>query len=329
MPEEDPYKILGVEKNATQEEIKKAYRNLSLKLHPDRNHGKPDATAIYQSINAAYEILGDETRRKEYDNPRPSPQSQQQHHHFQFGMGGMPFPFAGMGMGGNHNPHDDFIKLFSSGIFQQMHQGGGGDGTTQFFTIGPNGPIRVQMNTQPNIQKPPPISKVVEISIDKAYNGCVIPVEVTRWIIESGVKKEENETLYVTIPRGIDDNEMIIITGKGHQANGENNRSDVKIQVKVKNDTAFKRDGLDLILQKSISLKEALCGFSFDMTFIDNRIFKINNQNGNVIYPNYKKLISGMGMVRDDKIGNLNIIFDITFPENLSSEAIATISSVL
>jgi curved DNA-binding protein CbpA len=65
MPEpDDPYKVLGVERNATQEDIKKAYRALSLKWHPDRNPGKPEATAIYQSINAAYEILGDETLRK-------------------------------------------------------------------------------------------------------------------------------------------------------------------------------------------------------------------------------------------------------------------------
>ncbi len=111
----------------------------------------------------------------------------------------------------------------------------------------------------------------------------------------------------------------------------------MKIQVKVKNDTAFKRDGIDLILHKSISLKESLCGFSFDMIFIDGRVFKINNGNGNVICPNYKKVINGMGMVRDSSssestvnaVGNLTIVFDILFPEQLSNQAISLISSVL
>ena len=326
---QDPYKILGVDRNATHEDIKKAYRSLSLKLHPDKNQGKPEAESIYKSINAAYEILGDEARRKEHDNPMPPP------HMNPFAGMGMPFPFANMGMnmganmGGNGggNPHDEFMKIFSSGIFQQMHGGSGGGGP-QIFTMGPNGPIRVQINAQQQIPKPPHIVKTVEITMDKAFSGCSLPIEISRWIVEGGMKKEENETLYVTIPRGIDDNEMIIIPEKGN-ANGENNRSDVKIQVKVKNETDFKRDGLDLILHKSISLKEALCGFSFDMKFLDNRIFKIQNDNGNVICPGYKKVIGNMGMSREDKTGNLIINFDVKFPEQLSSEAISTMSSVL
>jgi len=320
---QDPYKILGVDRNATHEDIKKAYRSLSLKFHPDKNQGKPEAESIYKSINGAYEILSDEIRRKEYDAP---------HNPFA-GMGmGMPFPFANMGMnmganmggGGGGNPHDEFMKIFSSGIFQQMHSGGG----PQIFTMGPNGPIRVQINAQPQIPKPSQIVKKVEITMDKAFSGCSLPIEISRWIVEGGMKKEENETLYVTIPRGIDDNEIIIIPEKGN-ANGENNRSDVKIQVKVKNETDFKRDGLDLILHKSISLKEALCGFSFDMKFLDNRIFKIQNDNGNVICPGYKKVIQNMGMCREDKTGNLSIMFDVKFPEQLSSESISIISNVL
>ena len=317
---QDPYKILGIERNASQDDIKKAYRALSLKWHPDRNSG-PDATKVYQSINAAYETLGDEARRKEHDAPSPPPQ-----HHNPFAGMGMPFPFANMGMQGN-NPHEEFMKMFSSGIFQQMHgmQGGGGP---QIFTMGPNGPIRVQIQTQTQMQKPPPIVKTIEITMDKAYSGFSMPIEISRWVIEGGLKKEENETLYVPIPRGIDDGELILISQKGN-ANGDDNRGDVKIQIKVKNETDFKRDGLDLILHKSISLKEALCKFNFDMKFLDNRVFKIQNDNGNVICPGYRKVIPNMGMVRDGQTGNLIIVFDVKFPEQLSSEAIAVISSVL
>ena len=320
---EDPYKILGVERNASQDDIKKAYRALSLKLHPDKNQGKPEAETIYKSINAAYEILGDEARRKEYDAPASAAQ-----HHNPFAGMGMPFPFANMGMQGN-NPHDEFMKMFSSGIFQQMHGGGGMHGGAQIFTMGPNGPIRVQIQPQQQqMQKPPPIVKTIEIPLDKAYSGFSMPIEISRWVIEGGLKKEENETLYVPIPRGIDDGEIIILQEKGN-SNGENNRGDVKIQIKVKNETDFKRDGLDLILHKSISLKEALCGFNFEMKFLDGRVFKIQNDNGNIIHPEYRKMINEMGMVRDGQKGNLVIVFDVKFPEHLSSEAIATISSVL
>ena len=321
MPEpDDPYKILGVERNATQEDIKKAYRALSLKWHPDRNPGKPEATAIYQSINAAYEILGDEAQRKEFDAPK-RPQHFGMPHSFPFrGMD----PFAGMGMGGG--AHEDFIRLFTSGMFQQHMNAGGGNGETQIFTMGPNGPVRVQI--QPQQMKPPPILKTVEIPIDKAYSGVSLPIEISRWVIEGGLKKEENETIYVPIPRGIDNDEIIIISQKGN-ANGDNNRGDVKIQIKVKNETDFKRDGLDLILHKSISLKEALCGFNFEMKFLDGRVFKIQNDSSNIIHPGYRKMIHGMGMVRESQTGNLAIVFDVKFPEQLSSEAIATISSVL
>lgn len=332
---EDLYKILGIDKNATQDEIKKAYRALSLKWHPDRNPNNTDATSTFQSISAAYEILGDENKRKQYDFSKNN-SNKNNFNHFNFGPGhhpsGMQFPFP-FPFTDSNNPHDELMKIFSSNIFHNfnhpnntMHNNS--NSNTHYFTIGPNGPIRVDINRQNQNIKPQPISRNIEITIDKAFSGCVIPVDITRWFIDGEIKKEEKETLYVTIPRGIDDNEIIIINDKGN-SNKNDIKGDVKIQVKIKNDTIFKREGLDLILRKSISLKEALCGFSFNINFIDGRTFKINNNQGNVIYPNFKKIIPNMGMVRDNNIGNLVIFFDITFPENLSDDAISAITKVL
>ena len=90
------------------------------------------------------------------------------------------------------------------------------------------------------------------------------------------------ETLYVSIPAGIDDNEIIVLKGKGNMID-EANKGDIKVFVKIKNNTEFVRNGLDLTYHKTISLKDALCGFSFDLKYIDGRTFKINNGNGNVI----------------------------------------------
>ena len=327
--QEDPYKILGIEKNANQEDIRKAYRSLSLKYHPDRNPDNPDATSTFQSINSAYEILCDERKRKIYDQSKNT--DNKQHFFSQFPF--MQFPFREMNFNNNNSQPDDILQLFASNIFNQMHKGmhninsnSNHNSNTHFFTMGPNGPIHVELNKQN--KKPIPISIIVDVPIDKAYNGCVIPVDITRNIMEGDIKKEEKETLYVTIPRGIDDNEIIIISEKGHSTSNDV-KGDVKIQVKIKNDTPFVRDGLDIILHKSISLKEALCGFIFNITFIDGRVFKINNNPGNIIHPNFKKTINGMGMVRDNNIGNLIIIFNVIFPEKLSNESIISIKNAL
>ena len=178
------------------------------------------------------------------------------------------------------------------------------------------------------IQKPVSIVKTIEIDIEKAYTGCTLPVEIKRMIVEGNIQREEMETLYVPIPEGIDDNEIILLKERGNIID-ESNKGDIKIFIKIKNNTEFTRNGLDLTFHKTISLKEALCGFSFDLKYIDERTFKINNGNGNVISANYKKMIPSMGMKREDHTGNLIINFNVTFPERLTEEQVKIIEDIL
>ena len=187
---------------------------------------------------------------------------------------------------------------------------------THFFHVGGGMP---NVNIRQPITKPSPIVKKIKIPIEYAYTGCNIPIEIERWIQDGNTKIKENETLYVKIPNGIDENEMIELKGKGNVIN-ERNRGDVKIFVTVENKTEYTRKGLDLIYYKSITLKEALCGFTFSMKYIDGRNFQINNGEGNIIVPGFKKVIPNMGMKRDDNIGNLIIEFTIIFPESLSKD---------
>ena len=93
---------------------------------------------------------------------------------------------------------------------------------------------------------------------------CQVQIDIERWIIENGNKVFEHETVYVTIPKGIDEGEMIILKDKGNSIN-EECKGDIKIVVKIENTTDFQRSGLDLVLQKTISIKEALCGFVFEL----------------------------------------------------------------
>ena len=109
----------------------------------------------------------------------------------------------------------------------------------------------------------------------------------------------------------------------------ENNKGDIKVFIKIQNDTEFIRNGLDLVLNKTISLKDALCGFVFDMNYLDGRIFKINNTGGNVITNNYNKVLSGMGMKREEHVGNLIINFNVSFPDRLTEEQINALKQIL
>lgn len=321
----DYYKLLGVEQNASNDEIKKAYRKLSLIYHPDKNNGKDEK---FKEINEAYSVLSDENSRQQYDMQRNG-----------FG-GGIPHFFGGMG-GGPHGmppgfnvpfgmnggaPPEEFLNMF----FNMSNGGMGGEPNIHPGMFGPN--VQIFRNGVPvnmnQIQKPQPIIKNVEITLDEAYSGCQKPVEIERNVREGSITRLEKETIYLKIPKGIDDNECILIQDKGN-ISSQNNRGDIKIFIKIKNTTQFKREGLNLIYNKNISFKESLCGFSFDLPFLNNKTFKINNNSGTIVVNGFRKIINGLGMVRDDNTGQLIIEFNVIYPEKLSDEQLKVLNEIL
>lgn len=344
----DYYEVLGVAKEASSEDIKKAYRKLSLQFHPDRNNNSTESTEKFQEINSAYDVLGNEQERANYDRQRTSP-------FFGRATNGMANGMAngmGMAMGMEINPADIF-NFINKNIFEQMTGGMGmgmangmgmtngmgmangmGMGGQVHVNLGPgmsmmNGLGEMTMDgLRSKLMKPVPIIKTEEIPLSKAFTGCKLPLNINRWVVENGIKKEETETIYIQIPKGVDDNELIILRGKGN-ALSQTNMGDVKIFIKIINDTNFTRTGLDLTLNKTITLKEALCGFSFDLKYVDGRIFKITNNSGNIITNNYNKVINNMGLTRDDHIGNLIINFTVEFPTDLTEAQIEGLAKLL
>jgi DnaJ-class molecular chaperone len=333
MPEtsESLYKILGVNENASQDEIKKAYRKLSLQYHPDKNPSA-EATEKYKIINEAYGTLGDEQKRSQYEMERKNPFIRMS------GMSGM----SNMGDHGgiNLNEVDEIFKTFFGGMpfgmggfsmnmdemdnISNMANMHGFPGSAQFHVFHNGRPV----NIGKSFQKPSPINKTVTIDIEQVFNGVTIPVDIERWIYENNLKVSETETLYVTIPKGIDDNEIILLKDKGNIVN-DRCKGDVKIFIKIINNTDIKRHGLDLIYEKNISLKDALCGFTFEIKFINGKTYTLNNASGNIISPEYKKIIPKMGLTRESYTGNLIIIFHIEFPEKLTSEQIKKLNDIL
>ena len=290
------YEILGLKENCSQKDIKKNYKKLALLFHPDRGGNEE----IFKNLSQAYEILSDSKKRRQYDMEQNNP----------FLNGG----------GGGMNPNDLFSMFFR-----------GSGGGPQFMNNNPNVKVYSNHSSFNNmLQKPAPIIKSVNITIAQAHSGCKLPINIQRWIkIENHQKtKHESETIYITVPKGIDNNELIVLGGKGNIIS-ESLKGDIKLFIKVKPHIDFERKGLDLIYKHSISLKQALCGFSFELEYIDGRKFNINNKPGNIIESNFQKCIPKMGMERDGQKGMLIICFTVKFPETLSKEVIEQLELIL
>jgi DnaJ family protein B protein 11 len=306
------YKVLGVEENATADEIKKAYRKLSLKHHPDRNQNDEEASNKTQDINEAYETLGDEIKRKDFDMTRNNPFANIIHN-----MQSNNFS--------NDNAMDELFSSLFHGDMNNMEDIKGMRTANMSFRF-PNMGHKVHIFTSKS--KPAPIKKTLLISIKDVLQGNSVPVTIERWIIENNDKIFEKETIYVKIPKGADTNEIIILENKGNIL-CENGKGDIKITLEVEEHDEFQRNGLDLMYIKSITLKEALCGFTFDLKHLNGKIYSINNKRGNLINSGHRKSIFKLGLTREEYVGNLVIEFHVLFPEKLSNETIETLSTLL
>jgi DnaJ-class molecular chaperone len=320
------YKILGVDEKASQDEIKKAYRSLSLQHHPDRNPGNPEAKGKFQKVSEAYETLGNEQKRHEYDEMKNNPFMRMN----PGGPGGMEVPMDdifNMFFGGGGGPFGG-MPGFSGG--QQGFPPGFPPGFPQGFP--PGGKFHIfhggPMGFQQAIQKPSPIVKNIIISMEQVLNGGTFPLDIERWILENGNKVFEHETIYIDIPQGVDDGELVVVRDKGNVVN-ENIKGDIKVFVKVNNESIFRREGLDLIIEKNISLKEALCGFTFEINFLNGKTYTLNNNKGNIIQPEYRKVYPNMGLTRGEHKGKLIIHFHIDFPETLTDAKIEKLNQIL
>lgn len=178
------------------------------------------------------------------------------------------------------------------------------------------------------IMKPPPMTITVNITLDQAYTGCKLSVVIERWVHHNQIKQLEMETCYIDIPQGMDSNECLLIPNKGNMGH-DGTLGDVRIMIQVSNTTKLTRKGLDLYYQHTLSLKEALCGFTFELEYLQGKSFSINNTLGNIVQPNYKKVVPQLGMKRESSVGNLIIEFQVKFPTTLSSETLNALSTLL
>ena len=288
------YNILNLSKNANINDIKKAYRQLSIKFHPDKNNTRDSEQ--FNKINEAYSKLLDKySIHDKYNNET---------HNNEVKIGELVSSFA------NANAANANANANAANAANANANANSCNDILKYSYFSSN-----SSNSSEDI--------IIDLNVtfNDAYNGCTKPIVVNRKIIVNNVIGHEKETLYIPIPKGIDANEIIALPNKGNVyiSNGIISYSNIKILICLIKNELFERNGLDIIFIKTITLKEALLGFSFNLTHINNKNFKITCSE--IINFNYEKLIPNMGFIRDTFVGNLIIKFNIIFPLTISQES--------
>lgn len=326
------YDELGVAPTATQDEIKKAYRKLALKYHPDKN---PDEPEKFKAISAAFEVLSDEKKREIYDK---------------YGEEGL----KEGGVGEGHNPFDIFDMFFGGGRSRrQPGEKMRGKDTVHQMKVsleelynGATRQLAVQKNVicdtckgiggkEGSVQKCENCNGTgMDVRMRQIGPGMVQQIqqpcracnqtgekirEKDRCKTCSGKKVEkQRKILKCEIDKGMKDGQKLTFTGEGDQA-PDIDPGDIVIVLDEKEHDVFRRQGSDLYMRMDIELADALCGFTRNIKTLDNRTLVIKSHPGEVIRPKELKCVVDEGMpIYGDPLekGRLVIDFQIKFPKD-------------
>ncbi len=279
MPGKDYYKILEVPRTATQEEIKKSYRKLAMKYHPDRNKGDKASESKFKDINEAYAVLSNGEKRKQYDT------------------------FGAEGFGRRFSQEDIFRDFDFSSIFKEFGFGGGGKVFTQFF----GGPGRGYSGSRgygrdasfQDFHGRPQMMKGQDLTYELALTLEEAAASTTKVI--SFHEGGRQETVSVKVPEGISSGKKLRLSGKGAASPHGGPNGDLYVLIRVLDHPVFKRDGDDLALTKEIKFTEAVSGTEVEVATIDQKTLRLKIPPGT---QNHAKLrMKGYGMPRMDGAG--------------------------
>lgn len=337
----DYYNILKVNRNATDEDLKKSYRRLAMRWHPDKNpSNKKEAEAKFKQISEAYEVLSDAQKRAIYDQlgeeglkgmPPPGSQSATSSassgpSNFRFNPRDAKDIFAEIF--GNSSPFGfESMNRTKSTRYQTNGSGTfGGFGTTESTSrsyaegAGPSG-------TQP--RKAPAVENFLACRLEELYSGSKRKLKISRSVLQSnGQLVPETEILTIDIKPGWKKGTKITFPGKGNEQVNQL-PADLVFIIDEKPHDVFTREGNDLIVTLKISLVEALTGYTVHLTTLDGRSLTIPI---NSIHPGYEEVVhrEGMPVPKDpSRKGNLRIKFNIKFPTWLTHEQKAGIKRLL
>lgn len=296
---QDFYKVLGVSEDASDADIKKAYRKLARTYHPDQNPGDETAEKKFKEVSEAYDVLSDKKDREEYDQIRKygaAGFAGAQGGGFPGGFGGG-FPGGGQnvnfGQAGGQNIN---IEDLLGGMFGGGAGGLGGFGGSNFGGGGFQQAQRKGADVEANAR----------ISFKDAFNGT-----------ERSVTLPSGKTTKIRIPAGVKDGQKLKLRGKGQQ--GPGGAGDLIVHVFVDAHPVFEREGNDVIVHVSVSLQEAVEGAVLEVPTPDGNSVKLRLA---ASAPAGRKMrAKGRGFKTSKGTGNLIVIPEVELPTELSAEA--------
>ena len=187
--------------------------------------------------------------------------------------------------------------------------------------------VRIDSSSE-DVLRPSTISCILTITLEQSFTGCQCPIEIDRYIHENEYRVKEKEKIYVDIASGIDNGEIIILKNRGNET-VKGLVGDVKVHIQVRDHKFFIRDGLNLRYKKMISFEESICGFTFNLEYLNGNTICIRNGSGDVILNGSIKTIKNRGMVRNNRTGDLIIEFIIKQPGRIPSDTIQKLKNIL
>ncbi len=291
--DKDFYKILGVAKDASDADIKKAYRKLAREHHPDTNSGNAASEKKFKDISEAYSVLSDAEERQQYDAIRAM-------------GGGARFAPGGAGAGGNAGFEDMFGGLFTGNAGR--HAGGfstSGGIPPEFadlFGGGFGGPAGYQRTPQKGADR----TATTSISFAGSIRGTTI-----------GLREPNGEVIDVRVPAGIKDGQKVRVRGKGQP--GAAGNGDLMVQVSVKPHPFYTRDGDNLRIHVPVTFAEAALGAEIEVPTFDGEHVRVRVPAGT---PSGRTLrVKGHGVKTSKATGDLLVTIDVAVPANLSKAA--------
>lgn len=286
--EKDFYQILGVSKDASDAELKKTYRKLARKYHPDSNPGDTAAEAKFKEISEAYSVLSDPEQRSEYDQIRA------------MGAGGARFTAGG---GGGQGFEDVFGGMFGGGRggTHFSYQQGGGQGFEDIFggMFGGGAPRGPQPGRD--------IQASTTLDFETAVRGDTVTLQAP------------NGPVKVKIPAGVSDGQKIKVRGKGEPSPSGGPAGDIILTISVRKHPVFERDGQNLRLKLPVTFSEAALGATVEVPTLEGAPVKLKVQPGT---PSGRVLrVKGRGVKSAKGTGDLLAEVQVVVPSHLSDSA--------
>ncbi|KAL2535252.1 DnaJ protein ERDJ3B [Forsythia ovata] len=316
------YEILQVPKGASDEQIKRAYRKLALKYHPDKNQGNEEANKRFAEINNAYEVLSDGEKRSIYD--RYGEEGLKQH------------AASGGGRGGGMNIQDIFSSFFGGGPTEEEEKIVKGDdvvveldATLEDLYMG--GSLKVWRDK--NVIKSAPGKRQCNCR-NEVYHRQIGPgmfQQMTEQVCEQCPNvKYEREGYFITvdIEKGMQDGQEVVFYEDGEpKIDGEG--GDLKFRIRTAPHDLFTREGNDLRTTVTITLVQALVGFEKTIKHLDEHLVDISSKG--ITKPKEVRKFKGEGMPLhfSNKKGDLYVTFEVLFPTSLTEDQKTKIKEIL